>query len=229
MTRDVVAGPFGAPDRWRPIKWEVDGEKYVWERPIATQQAAFVFISEPRPQLPPELGGIIWYGIDNPYTNFFVPLFTSITGLPEAYTTGSIAGYSRDSAWWTVNFVANFANLRYRYMIQDIQAVQREIEDMAFGSQEAIEEAAANLSRTRGMDFAIRFLTRYCIDNAEMNVRRWQKLGDHLITKYNDGYIQKENHRGQEVGYPESWLKKEVKKNGKRRRISSEKAIDREL
>jgi len=114
-------------------------------------------------------------------------------------------------------------------MIKDIQSVQKEIEDIGFGSQEAIESASIQLSQSKGMDFAIAFLTKYCIDNAEMNVRRWQKLGDHLITKYNDGYIQDKNHRGQEVGYPKSWLKKEVKKNGKKRRITSEKAIDREL
>ncbi len=229
MTRDVVSGPFGSPDRWRPLKWELGHNKYVWERPIATQQAAFVYVSEPCPHLPEELGGILWYGIDNPYTNFFIPLYTSITRLPESYTTGSLSGYTRESAWWTVNFVANFANLRYSYMIKDIQSVQSEIEDMAFGSQEAIESAALQLSQSKGSGFAIAFLNKYCIDNAEMNVRRWQKLGDYLITKYNDGYIQKKNHRSQEVGYPKSWLKKEVEKNGKKRRITSEKTIDREL
>lgn len=229
MTGDVVSGPFGSPDRWRPMKWELNNRKYTWERPIATQQAAFVYVSEARPQLLPELGGIFWYGIDNPYTNFFIPLYTSITRLPESYTTGSLSGYTRKSAWWTVNFVANFANLRYRYMIKDIQSVQKEIEDMEFGSQEAIESATIQLSQSKGMDFAIAFLTKYCIDNAEMNVRRWQKLGDHLITKYNDGYIQDKNHRAREIGYPKSWLKKEAKKNGKKRRITSEKAIDREL
>ena len=62
-----------------------------------------------------------------------------------------------------------------------------------------------------------------------MNVTRWQELGDFLITKYNDGYIQDENHRPREVGYPESMLRKEVKKTGKKRQITSEKAIDREL
>jgi dipeptidase len=229
MTKDVVSGPFGSPDRWRPMKWEVDNRKYTWERPIATQQAAFVYVSEARSSLPPELGGIVWYGIDNPYTNFFIPLYTSIRALPESYTRGSLSGYTRDSAWWTVNFVANFANLRFRYMIQDIRSLQNKIEDMTFGSQEAIENAAVQLIKSNGIDFAIDFLTRYCINNAEMNVRRWRKLGDALITTYNDGYIQDKNHRAREVGYPNPWLKEEIRKNGKRRQLTSEKATDREL
>lgn len=229
MTRDVASGPFGSPDRWRPMKWEIDGQKYVWERPIATQQAGFVYVSEPCPQLPEELGGIVWYGVDNPHTNFFIPLYTSITRLPGSFARGSLAGYTRDSAWWTVNFVANFANLRYDRMINDIQAVQADIEDMYFGSQDAVESAAIQLLKARGPSFAVEFLTRYCVDHAEMNVTRWQQLGDSLITKYNDGYIQDENHRPREVGYPEPTLREEVKKTGKRRQVSSEKASDREL
>lgn len=54
-----------------------------------------------------------------------------------------------------------------------------------------------------------KFLTKYCLDNAEKNFKRWTEPGDFLITKYNDGYIQDENHGAQEVVYPEKWLKKE--------------------
>ncbi|HQJ47165.1 MAG TPA: C69 family dipeptidase, partial [Ignavibacteriaceae bacterium] len=113
MTKDLAAGPFGAPDKWRPIKWEVDGKRYAWERPIATQQAAFVFVAEPRADLPDEIGGIYWYGLDNPYTNFFAPFYTSITSLPKSYTVGNLSKFTRESAWWAFNFVANYANLRW--------------------------------------------------------------------------------------------------------------------
>ena len=36
------------------------------------------------------------------------------------------------------------------------------------------------------------FLTRYCVSNAQMNLDRWWKLAEFLITKYNDGYVQDE-------------------------------------
>jgi dipeptidase len=229
MTKDLVAGPFGSPDRWRPMKWEVDGLNYLWERPIATQQAGFVYVAEPRPALPRELGGIVWYGIDNPYTNFFVPLYTGITELPPSYTRGKLSAYSRDSAWWVVNFVANYANLRYSYMIKDIQARQSEIEEMAFGSQEVIEKAALELFKSRSAEFASAFLTRYCVDSAEMNVERWRQLGDFLVTRYNDGYIQNEKHRPEEVGYPKPWLSDSARKEGRRRAVRELKEKEKEL
>ena len=38
MTKDVGAGPYGVPYRWRPLTYVVDGNEYTHERAIATQQ-----------------------------------------------------------------------------------------------------------------------------------------------------------------------------------------------
>ncbi len=228
MTQDVTAGPFGAPDRWRPMKWEVEGKKYSWERPIATQQAGFVFISQSRAHVPDEIGGINWFGFDNPYTNVFVPFYTSITELPECYTTGTLQQFTRDSAWWAFNFVANYANLRWNYMIKDIQKVQQEIEDLQFNLQPAIEATAQALLKTNPQ-LVPTYLTNYCTANAETAIKKWWRLADFLVTKYNDGYIQNEKGRPEEVGYPEKWLKNEVKVYPEKKRLKEEKAIKREL
>lgn len=228
MTRDLSAGPFGAPDRWRPMTWKVDGKTYGWERPIATQQAGFVFASQSRRDVPDEVGGVFWYAMDNPHTCVFVPLYTTITELPPSYTRGSLQQFSRDSAWWAFNFVANYANLRYSHMIKEIQAVQERIEDLQFALQPAIEQTALNLLRTDPSRIAP-FLTRWCVSNAETAVQDWWKLADHLITKYNDGYIKDENGRPREVGYPEEWLREELRRNPDRFRIRQARKGEGEL
>lgn len=227
MTKDVTSGPFGAPDRWRPMRWEVEGKGYVWERPISTQQVGFVFVSQSRASVPDGVGGIYWYGLDNPYTNFFVPFYTTITVLPESYTTGTLRQFSRDSAWWAFNFVANYANLRWSYMIEDIRKVQREIEDLTFELQPAVEATAlALLEQSPGL--VGKYLTNYCVSNAELNIKKWWRLADFLVTKYNDGYIQDEKGRAQEIGYPESWLKREAVEHSNKR-LTEKRKGDREL
>jgi dipeptidase len=228
MTKDLTAGPFGAPDRWRPIGWKVDGKAYSWERPISTQQVGFIFVSQSRASVPDAVGGVYWYGMDNPFTNFFVPLYTSITDIPEAYAKGSMQAFSRDSAWWTFNFVANYANLRYSDMIQDIQKVQKEIEDLEFNLQPSIEQTALDLVSSNPQMIPV-FLTRYCLSNAQMNLDRWWKLADLLITKYNDGYVHGEQGRPQEVGYPEKWLREEIKKNPDKFSLKEKKNTGKEL
>ncbi len=228
MTKDFSSGAFGSADKWRPMKWEVDGKKYVWERPIATQQAAFVFVSESRASVPDEIGGVYWLGLDNPYTNVFVPLYTSINELPKSYTVGSLEKFSRESAWWAFNFVANYANLRYSYMIKDIQKVQSEIEGIQFAQQNAIESAAAKFLK-EDPQMVPKYLTKYCVDNAEMTVQKWWSLGDLLIAKYNDGYIQDEKGRAHEVGYPQDWLNTIPKEKLNKYRLRQERNGQGEL
>lgn len=228
MTNDLAAGPFGAPDKWRPMKWEVDGKKYAWERPIATQQAAFVFVSESRANVPNEIGGVYWYGLDNPYTNFFAPFYTSISSLPKSYTVGSLEKFSRESAWWAFNFVANYANLRWSYMIQDIQKVQKEIEVDFFGKQAEIEVEAAKLLKENSAEVG-KYLTKYCVEKAEAGIQKWWELGNHLITKYNDGYIQDEKGNPHEVGYPQNWLKNIPKEKLEKYRLRQERNGEGEL
>lgn len=228
MTKDFTAGPFGAPDRWRPMKWTVNGKKYSWERPIATQQAGFVHVNQCRSHIPDEVGGVYWYGLDNPYTNFFTPFYTSISQFPESYVTGTLKQFTRESAWWAVNFVANYANLRWSSMYPEIQKVQKETEDQIFALQPAVEAAALELHKAGNTALISAYLNQYCVSTAETAVRKWWKLADFLVTKYNDGYIQDEKHNPQEIGYPEEWLKNEAAR-APGKELKEEKEIKREL
>ncbi|UCF04755.1 MAG: C69 family dipeptidase [bacterium] len=206
MTKGVDAGPFGSPNRWRPMTWEIDGTEHSWERPISTQQTGFSYVSQSRAHLPDGIGGVLWYGVDDTYTTCYVPLYCGIDDVPRSFAEGSLQKFSWDSAWWVFNFVANYANLKYSYMIQDIQRVQSELEGELLELQPIIEKTALELHK-EDPDLARRYLTDYSIGHAERVVQRWRELGEALITKYNDGYVKDEKGHPQEVGYPESWLR----------------------
>jgi dipeptidase len=221
MTRGLDAGPFGAPNRWRPMTWTVDGVEHTWERPISTQQTGFSFVSQSRSWLPDAVGGVFWYGLDDTSTTVYMPLYAGITRVPEAFTVGSLDAFSWDSAWWVFNFVANIANLKYSFMIEDIRAVQRELEGSFLAMQPVIERAAVELAET-DPGLMRQFLTQYSIGQAEEVVRRWKALGEHLLTKYNDGYVAGEDEESVEVGYPESWLGEVVRARPDRFRLDQQ-------
>jgi len=210
MTKGVDAGPFGSPLRCRGLTWEVDGTQYSWERPISTQQTAFSFISQSRDWLPDPIGGVYWYGLDDTFTSCYVPLYCCIDSLPKSFTVGDIQKFTWDSAWWVFNFVANFANLRYSDMVQDILKVQTALEDQFLQFQPVIEKTATELL-DKDAELMVRFLTNYSVSQGDMVVKRWIELGEHLIGKYNDGYVKDENGRAQGVGYPSEWLKTVLK------------------
>ena len=210
MTTGVGAGPFGSPNRWRPMTWTVDEEEYSWERPISTQQTGFSFVSQSRDWLPDPIGGVYWYGVDDTYTTCYVPLYCCIQELPEHFTRGSLRAFSWDSAWWVFNFVANFANIKYSYMIEDIRAVQQKLEGDLFALQPVTEETAHKLYES-DPDLMTRYLTDYSVRHAEDVVNKWRHLGEYLITKYNDGYVQDTSGKAMEKGYPEAWLREVLK------------------
>ena len=210
MTKGVDAGPFGSPLRCRGLTWEVDGTKYSWERPISTQQTAFSFISQSRNWLPDPIGGVYWYGLDDTFTSCYVPLYCCIDSLPKSFTVGNIQKFTWDSAWWVFNFVANFANLRYSDMVQDILKVQVVLEGQLLELQPVIEKTAIELL-DKDPELMVRFLTNYSVSQGDMVVKRWIELGEHLICKYNDGYVKDENGRARGVGYPSEWLKTVLK------------------
>jgi dipeptidase len=204
MTQGVDAGPFGNPNRWRPMAWKQDGAEYTWERPISTQQTGFSMIAQCRAQLPDPLGGVLWYGVDDTYTTCWFPLYCCADAVPASFATGRLGEFSWDSAWWVFNIVANYACLKYGYMVRDIQAVQAELEEEFLTLQPAVEKAALELYE-QDPDLARQYLTSYSVGAGEKVTRRWRELAFHLFTKYNDGYVRDEKGHAQEVGYSEAW------------------------
>ncbi|MDD3643685.1 MAG: C69 family dipeptidase, partial [Candidatus Krumholzibacteria bacterium] len=176
MCAGVDAGPFGTPNRWRPMTWEIDGTTYSWERPISTQQTGYSFVSQSRSGIPDAVGGVYWYGVDDTYFTVYVPFYACADRIPETFATGRMSEFSWESAWWVFNFVANYANLRYELMKVDIQAAQRELEGDLTAIQPAVEKTALELHR-KDPQLAARYLTDYTDQVARRVVGRYRRLG----------------------------------------------------
>jgi dipeptidase len=222
MTKGIDAGPFGSPRRWHPLTWNVDGVEYAWERPISIQQTAFSAVTQSRGWLPNPIGGLVWYGMDDSYTSCYLPFYCGIDGLPKSFTTASIDHFSWDSAWWVFNITANHAYSRYSYMMPEIRAAQHDIESNLLALQPAVEKTATELYKSNP-SLATHYLTDYSIMHAELTVSRWRALFEHLVTKYNDGYV-REQGRSRETGYPEAWLREVFRQRPDQFRVTPKQA-----
>jgi len=214
LSKGIAAGPYGCPVRWKGLVWKLDGDtvnSYGWERPISSQQCAFAFVTQSRNWLPREIGGIIWYGPDDNYTNVYVPLYCSMTEGPKVFSGHSNADFSLESGWWVFNLVANRAYQMYSYIYKDIQPVQKALEDKFANNQPAVEIAAQELYK-KDPKLAIDYLTDYSQMESKMTVDRWRELWVFITMKYNDGYINDVHKAGgrhpASAGYPTWWLKK---------------------
>ena len=189
MTKDVGAGPFHCPYRWRPMEFTLDGKTYVHERAISTQQTGFSFVAQCRSWLPSKLGGVLWFGVDDTYSTCYTPVYCGITQVPHCFAegNGSMSQYSETAAFWLFNRVSNFCYLRYDSMIVDVQRVQRELET------DFVRDEQAHARRWAQMEVEERRLVgelnRFSNDRAERMMRRWRELDQLLLMKYIDGNI----------------------------------------
>ena len=195
MNVDAGAGPYKLPYRWRPLVWEVDGEKYFNERAIATQQTGFSFIAEMRSWLPDPIGGILWFGVDDANSTVYMPMYCGMTKVPHclAVGNGDMLTYSPTSAFWVFNTVSNRAYTRYSDMIIDIKKVQKELENKFFELTPAVDAAAKKLFK-QNPAAAREYLTDYSVTQAELTVDRWRELGNFLLVKYVDGNVHPEEN-----------------------------------
>ncbi len=193
MSRDVGAGPFGKPYRWRPLTWKYEGKTYFHERTTATQQTAFSYIAQLRGNLPDPIGGILWFGVDDTNTTVYIPMYAGMKRVPESFTVGngSILEYSETAAFWVFNKVANFAYLRYSLMLPDIRRVQEELEGRFQAFVPAMDAAALELYK-KDPELAKELLTDFSVKMGDFTTQRWEELFRFLMVKYMDGNRKKE-------------------------------------
>jgi dipeptidase len=215
MSKDVGAGPFALPYRWRPMTWEIDGKSYIHERAISTQQTGYALVSQSRSWLPDPIGGVLWFGLDDTYSTVYMPMYMGMKRVPHsmAVGTGDFSKFTWESAFWTFNFVSNWAYSRYSDMIVDIQKVQRELEGRFLADQAEVEKAALDLFN-RAPGLARDYLTDYSVRIADETVARWRKLGEHLIWKYIDGNVRDSQGNVTHPRYPDDWYRRIVTDHG---------------
>ncbi|GHU85242.1 peptidase C69 [Bacteroidia bacterium] len=192
MTKDVGAGPYQLPYRWRPMEWEYNGGTYVHERAVSTQQTGFSFVAQMRSKFPNVIGGIIWFGVDDTYSTCYVPMYCGITDMPTCFRegNGNMLEYSPTSAFWIFNKVSNFAYLRYNDMIKDIVKVQNELETSFVKKVEENDKTWADKNGEELLSLANRFSK----SQAQYTFVRWQRLEQYLIVKYMDGNVKVEEN-----------------------------------
>jgi len=215
MTKDVGAGPYKLPYRWRPMGFKIDGQDYIHERAISTQQTGFSFVSQARSWMPDPVGGVLWFGVDDTFTTVYVPISCGIKETPKAFAigTGNFDSFSWDSAFWTFNFVSNYTYTRWSDMIVDVQKVQREFEGHFLADQAEVDQTALGLYK-QDPGAAREYLTQYAAKQTDELMGRWKKLGEFLIWKYLDGNVRNEKGEVTHPKAPEDWLRCIVKDHG---------------
>merc|ERR1719188_2321902 len=177
MTQGILAGPFGNPNRLEggTAARLVPGQ---FARGISIPRTSYGVVVESKPGSKAK-ESIAWFATDQPQSSVFAPFFADADRYAEVYSRGHQEVFSRDSAWWAFNFVANYMNINYANMFEKVVGPLREQEQKrildAVGSME--KHGPANKEH----------LNRLQTDLQETLVSRWWSMSNDLIVLFNDG------------------------------------------
>lgn len=225
MSKDMGAGAFGNPYRWRPLTWEVDGETYCNERATATQQTGFSFVAQLRSWMPDPVGGINWFSVDDAATTVYVPMYCGITEIPQSFEQGfgGLMDFNYDAAFWIFNLVSNYTYTRYNLIYPEVRQVQQALEKKFIAQTEKMQDQLKAMYETNPVK-AITMANYYSNMAAAETTARWQVLFESLFVKYMDGNVKvkaepKEDYlyvtpELEQPGYGEDWYRRIVKETG---------------
>ena len=199
MTTDIGAGGNALPYRWRPMGFKWEGKSYVNERAIATQQTGFWFVAQARPNLPDEVGALIWFGCDDAATSYLTPIYASTKAVPECLREGNgdILHYSPTSQFWMCNRVANACYKMYNYMAPLARCAADTFEqEQMFTKVPELDGKLAKLIRKGRVRKARRLMTEYTVGTAMDQFEVWKKLEELLLVKFIDGNVKAQNEDG---------------------------------
>lgn len=227
VQKDCGMGPGEMPYRPTPLEFTYNGKRYFNERPISTQQTADTYIAQIRGWLPDGVGGILWYGQDDPNMISYVPVYCQTTVVPRAFDTPGVDGvtFSRENAFWLCNWVSNMTYPRYNQLFPVLRETRDALDSTFTARQEATE--AELVATFKSGDAAGReALNKYVGRCTEEMMQAWTTLSERLIVQFNDMAVKPRNAKGyimtpdglptrvQRPGYSESYRKTIIEKTG---------------
>ena len=242
MTVGAGSGVFNSPFRYSPLSFEVDGVKYFHERPIATQQTGFSFVAQMRSWLPNEIGGLLWFGVDDASIGMYVPIYCSINKVPHCFdeNNGNMFNFSWTSAFWINNWVGSMVYNRYSDLIKEVKVLQEKWDSNFKYSVIATDNIALDIYQTSATDTE-QFLTQFSNNQAQEVANAWKALGEYFMIKYLDGVVKGTDEKGNFLktdknipkqiirpGYPEDFARKVfVEPDKDRFRVRTKEEMDK--
>ncbi len=185
QVKSPLANPFMSYDQHKLMKVN-GGWGWRGERALARWYCMYVTVTQSRAWLPNPVGGVVWFGYDNPAMTTYVPMYAGITSLPRNFKTdGRTTGFSRRSAWWAFNRASTLAAHRWGEMRKDVAKVRDKLQKRFLDQQKAVEKKAVSLHR-RSPAAAKAYLTKVTRKACKQTVSAYWKLGDLLWTRYDE-------------------------------------------
>lgn len=177
-----VKSSFATPQvdgNWRKLL----GMEY--HRPIARYYCSYYFVSQARDWLPNDIGGVVWFGLDNPENSPFIPVYLGIEDVPQSWKVLDRDKLDRNSAWWAFGLVDDTVNRQYGKLKPQLDEVLYPMQENYYLMQDDIEKTALGLYK-KDPAKAKTFLTNYTKQLMTSAEATYWELADQFLFELNN-------------------------------------------
>jgi dipeptidase len=151
-------------------------------RTIPISGCSYATVIQVRGWLPPSVGAICWFALDNPAMSARIPIFAGATELPPAFEICGQHRYRMDSADWAFRRANRLATLKWGMTKDQVQGTIAEFEEKAFADLPMLEKKVQDILNSKTPDrepFTVnQYLTKYTNDFARAAIQKYLELGD---------------------------------------------------
>lgn len=202
---NIAGGAYGSPDRYSGSTGEAQ-VKGTWERTIALFRTSDSYIVQSKNYAPNELG-VLWFGPHVAHATTYMPLVIGMNAVPDSLSYAYQGTYNLTTNFWAVRNMQNLAQMKYSYILKDIQLLQRTYENNSLATYNSIIDKFSKVKSLTSYDLDT--ITQDLTNNVYKVRDAYLDLLHSTLFKYADGFNNfwaSGTFFSLAVGYPAWWL-----------------------
>ncbi len=154
----------------------VKPETIAFQRTVGVCWCAYSHIIQVRGWLPDEIGGVMYYSVDNPAQSPRIPIYAGTTELPAEYAVCGQKRYRDDALLWRFREANRLAQVAWGKSRESMESEQLRLERKMFDEQAAVEAHVKSLLEAGKNEEAAQYLNNYTADFTGTAIYAWERL-----------------------------------------------------
>lgn len=159
-----------------------------FQRTLAVAWCSYSTVIQLRNWLPDAVGGICWWGADNPGESPRIPIFAGNTKLPAAFDYCGQKHYNPESITWKFRRANRLATVAWQSSKPKVEESIAKIEKLGFEGLPELESNFAGKNSDSATSNSSDVLNAYTAKVYEAAAAEWQALEEFFWMKYGRGF-----------------------------------------
>lgn len=146
------------------------------QRTVSVSWCSYSFVAQLRSWMPDEIGGILWYGVENPGQSPRIPIFTGSTQLPSCFDECGHGNFNEETILWRYRKANKLAQLQWGSTKETMINNILRYEEKAMKEIPSLEKEVMALLEEGKKEEAQKLMNRYTADFEAATAQTWKEM-----------------------------------------------------